>query len=81
MPGFYRQPNIYTSFGFQVPCTVQVLPTAPEERGEAIRSLQLVLTRPQRQDRHLMARILWTPVAVAGDILSAPLELLWWLRP
>ena len=81
MPGFYRHPNPYTSFGFGVPCKVQVLPNAPDERGETIRGIQLVLVRQQRQDRHLMARILWTPVALAGDIILAPLELLWWLRP
>lgn len=81
LPGFRKRTMIYTNYVFEVPCTVAVVGSVAPAAAEPIRSIALTVSRRVDGNRKLLPRILWTPVAVAGDVVSLPLELIWWLTP
>lgn len=81
LPGFRKRTMVYTKYVLEVPCTAAVVGSEAPAAAEPIRSIALTVTRRVDGNRKLLPRILWTPVAVAGDVVSLPLELIWWLTP
>ncbi|MBL8754164.1 MAG: hypothetical protein JNK15_12760 [Planctomycetes bacterium] len=81
LPGFTKHTLLYTWYEFDVPCTVVSMLERPAELAEPMQTVAVLHLLPTTQHHQTLARILWTPVAIAGDALCAPWELVWWLTP
>lgn len=77
LPGFTKYTRLYTWYRLDVPCTVTSRTAAPE-LADPVSSLSVAHVLPATGSYQTLPRLLWTPVACAGDVLCAPWEMLWW---
>jgi hypothetical protein len=80
LPGFHASVGMFTSSLFDVRLMAKPVTVAPNHLGERLHSIWFGHRLPFATSYRPLPRILWTPVAVAGDLISLPLELVWLLN-
>ncbi len=81
LPGFRKSPGLIPSYTLEVQCSVQALPGRPASLGTAVPNPVLGHERKRDDGMPLSSRLLLTPLALLGDLLLLPFELLWWFTP
>ncbi|MCB9878605.1 MAG: hypothetical protein H6835_13490 [Planctomycetes bacterium] len=78
MPGFGRGTSLYPVYSFEEPC--ELLPLTDEPPlGERLVACSLDHLRLHDDGTPVWGRLALTPLALVGDVLLSPFELLWWL--
>lgn len=69
------------TYYLDVACELVPLEQAPKDRGEQLRSFQIEHYAPTADGMHTTSKLALTPLALAGDVLLSPFELLFFLFP
>ena len=79
LPGVRSKPVlVYRIFTFETECRVTLLDDmGTGERRKLVDWIELCRVEPQPNS--VWTNLAWTPLALLGDVVLAPFELIWWL--
>ena len=79
LPGFTSRAGIYPSARFETPCNLTVLETPPTNPGTAGHHVDLARYEDRGGGTPWIVRVLWTPLSLLADAVTAPIQLLFTL--
>jgi hypothetical protein len=80
LPGFCFDFGLYFPYyDLDVPCRTTPRVGEPEATAHELRAFAVRHVRYRDDGTPLVTKLVLTPLAVAGDLLLSPFELLWWL--